>query len=155
SSTCWSAIRSRDGIPRRSLKISRAHLIACVYLRRKTEGPTFEEGYGHKAHTAQKHSAFFCIPFSEVPAMYQRIFKVGFRLACVLSLAALGTAAGGDARLADAAMRLDRDAVRSLLQQKADVNGGQPDGTTALHWAVRQDDLETAQTLIRAGAKAD
>ena len=28
----------------------------------------------------------------------------------------------------------------------------QVDGTTALHWAVRSDDLETADLLIRAGA---
>ena len=45
-----------------------------------------------------------------------------------------------------------REAVRSLLKQKVDVNAPQPDGTTALHWAVRQDDLETADLLIRAGA---
>jgi len=62
-------------------------------------------------------------------------------------------AAGGDTRLADAAMRSDRESVRTLLQQKADVNATQPDGTTALHWAVRQNDLETVQLLIRSGAK--
>jgi uncharacterized protein len=77
-------------------------------------------------------------------------------LACVLmSAASLGAAAGGDVRLADAVMRADRETVRSLLQQKIDVNAAQPDGTTALHWAVRRDDLETAQLLIRAGAKVD
>jgi ankyrin repeat protein len=42
--------------------------------------------------------------------------------------------------------------VRSLLQRKANVNAPQSDGTTALHWAVRADDLETAELLIRAGA---
>jgi len=57
-----------------------------------------------------------------------------------------------DSRLADAAMVPDREAVRSLLTQKVDVNASQSDGTTALHWAVRQDDLETADLLIRAGA---
>jgi ankyrin repeat protein len=35
------------------------------------------------------------------------------------------------------------------------VNSAQPDGTTALHWVVQHDDLETAQLLIRAGAKVD
>ncbi len=64
-------------------------------------------------------------------------------------------AAPGDARLADAVMRSDRDTVRTLLQQKADVNATQVDGMTALHWAARQNDLETAQTLIKAGAKVD
>src|SRR6266699_62921 len=86
--------------------------------------------------------------------MYRKSFNVGLWIAGVLSAVTLSTAAG-DARLADAAMRADRDAVRSLLQQKVDVNAGQADGTTALHWAVRQDDLETAQMLIRAGAKVD
>src|SRR5205807_3578904 len=52
----------------------------------------------------------------------------------------------------DAAMRGNRDAVRSLLEKKSDVNARQTDGTTALHWAVRSDDLETADVLIRAGA---
>jgi ankyrin repeat protein len=54
--------------------------------------------------------------------------------------------------LADAAMNRNKTAVRSLLQKKADVNAPQVDGTTALHWAVRADDLETADLLIRAGA---
>src|SRR5262245_45509644 len=60
------------------------------------------------------------------------------------------TAAGSD--LADAAMNRNKDAVRSLLLKKADVNATQVDGTTALHWAVRADDLELADLLIRAGA---
>ena len=42
--------------------------------------------------------------------------------------------------------------MRALIQQKADVNAPQVDGTTALHWAVQADDLETADLLIRAGA---
>jgi ankyrin repeat protein len=59
-----------------------------------------------------------------------------------------------DARLADATKKGDRAAVRSLLQQKVDVNSSATDGTTALHWAVRGNDLETADLLIRAGANA-
>ncbi|HEY2382854.1 MAG TPA: ankyrin repeat domain-containing protein [Terriglobia bacterium] len=66
-----------------------------------------------------------------------------------------GFAAGGDARLADAVMKSDRSTVRSLLQQKIDVNAAQADGMTALHWAVRSDDADLAQLLIRSGAKAD
>lgn len=62
------------------------------------------------------------------------------------------TSLQADSRLADAAMAPNPEAVRSLLKQKVDVNAPQPDGTTALHWAVRQDDLETADLLIRAGA---
>src|SRR5262245_17738694 len=51
-------------------------------------------------------------------------------------------------------MRRDTAAVRTLLRYNADVNAAQPDGTTALHWAVRWDDLDTASNLIRAGARA-
>src|SRR5688572_25819451 len=87
--------------------------------------------------------------------MYKKRFGVGLWAGVLLLTVSLTAAAAGDARLADAAMRADRTAVRSLLQQKVDVNSGQPDGTTALHWAVRQNDLETAQLLIRAGAKVD
>jgi ankyrin repeat protein len=54
--------------------------------------------------------------------------------------------------LADAAMKGDRQAIRSMLARNANVNAAQPDGTTALHWAVRADDLELAGLLIRAGA---
>jgi ankyrin repeat protein len=73
----------------------------------------------------------------------------------LLAAISLNAVAAGDARLADAAMRADREAIRSLLQQKVDVNAPQPDGTTALHWAVRRNDVETARMLIRAGAKVD
>ena len=34
----------------------------------------------------------------------------------------------------------------------ADARVADPDGTTALHWAARHDDLATAQALIKAGA---
>src|SRR5256712_9399055 len=56
------------------------------------------------------------------------------------------------ADLADAVMKGNRAAVRSLLQKKADVNAAQSDGATALHWAARLDDLETADLLIHSGA---
>src|SRR5947209_3189345 len=61
-------------------------------------------------------------------------------------------AAGSNALLADAAEKMDRARVRSLLQQRVDVNARQVDGMTALHWATYHDDLETAQLLTRAGA---
>jgi len=57
--------------------------------------------------------------------------------------------------LADAVMRQDPNAIRTLLQQKTDVNAAQADGMTALHWAIRHNDLETARMLLRAGAKPD
>src|SRR6187401_535891 len=74
-----------------------------------------------------------------------------FSLIVILMSALPVLAAGSD--VADAAMRGKKDALRSLIQQKADVNLPQIDGTTALMWAVRQDDLESADLLLKAGAK--
>lgn len=42
--------------------------------------------------------------------------------------------------------------VRTLLQQHADVNAKDPDGTTALHWAVQRDDVQVVGLLITGGA---
>jgi uncharacterized protein len=56
------------------------------------------------------------------------------------------------ANLSDVAMNSDKQALRSLLERKADVNAAQADGMTALHWAVRLGDIETAKLLIHAGA---
>ena len=56
------------------------------------------------------------------------------------------------AAVADAAMQGNRDAVRSLLKQAADVNAAQGDGMTALHWAAMKDDADLVQTLLFAGA---
>ena len=57
--------------------------------------------------------------------------------------------------LADAVRRGDTDAVRRLIAAKADVNEPQGDGTTALHWAAYNDDVEAAEVLIRAGARVE
>ncbi len=69
-----------------------------------------------------------------------------------LCLSALLTAATGTSPVADAAMQGDRDAVRALLKQAADVNAAQGDGMTALHWAAMKNDRDLAQTLLYAGA---
>jgi len=81
--------------------------------------------------------------------MYMRRM-LGCCVAVLLPAAGLLGAPASD--LADAAMKGNKEAVRSLLQRKADVNAPQIDGTTALDWAVRADDLEMAELLIRAGA---
>ncbi len=65
-----------------------------------------------------------------------------------------GTAGEADVRLAEAAMQRDVAAVRALIEQKVDVNAPGKDGTPALHWVVRVDDLETVKLLFRAGANA-
>jgi len=57
--------------------------------------------------------------------------------------------------LADAAEQGNKALIRTLLDARADVNAAQVDGTTALHWAVYRDDLETAGLLVRAGARVN
>jgi len=79
----------------------------------------------------------------------RRVIGVCGVLALLLSTQSF---AASSSDLADAAMSRNKDVVRSLLQKKVDVNAPQVDGTTALHWAVRADDVETADLLIRAGA---
>src|SRR6478735_114236 len=68
----------------------------------------------------------------------------------LLALPSLAIAAGPDA--ADAAERRDAASLRALLGRKVDVNTPQPDGTTALHWAVHWNDVESTRLLLRAGA---
>jgi uncharacterized protein len=68
-----------------------------------------------------------------------------------LALSALPHAAA-PASLVDAAMQGNKDAVRTLLKQGADVNTTQGDGMTALHWAAQKGDVDLAKTLLYAGA---
>jgi ankyrin repeat protein len=70
-----------------------------------------------------------------------------------LLFASAGMAA--DPRLVDAAKSGDKEAVRSLLKQRVDVNAPQADGATALSWAAYQDDLEAVDLLIAAGANVN
>src|ERR1041385_4065620 len=70
-----------------------------------------------------------------------------------IALTAILHAAAG-APVADAAMDGDRDAVKTLLKQAADVNAAQGDGMTALHWAAVKNDADLARTLLYAGANA-
>src|SRR5829696_5555875 len=68
-------------------------------------------------------------------------------------LATMGVGAA-TSDVADAVQRGDAAALGKLLTQKADVNAPQPDGATALHWAVYRDDLATVDRLLKAGANA-
>ena len=65
---------------------------------------------------------------------------------------ALPDPAAADQRLVQAAARADIAAVRVLLRERAEVNGTDADGSTALHHAVRADDLAMTDELIKAGA---
>ena len=80
--------------------------------------------------------------------------KIARRYVGVMGLAVFGLAAGAAAQtVADAAKSADWGTVRVLLEQGADVNTPQGDGTTVLHWASYWDDGDSADLLIRAGAK--
>ena len=60
-----------------------------------------------------------------------------------------------DGPLVDAARLGDVEAVKSLLEQGADVNGALGDGMTALHWAAERGHAGVAEVLISAGAGVD
>jgi ankyrin repeat protein len=59
---------------------------------------------------------------------------------------------GAELRLPEAAKQQNLIALGKLLNQKADPNAAEVDGTTALHWAAQKDDLEVAGLLIKFGA---
>lgn len=60
--------------------------------------------------------------------------------------------AGEGRELLEAAKRGDLPAVRTLVNQGANVNTTQGDGATALHWAAHWDNAEMANILVAAGA---
>lgn len=73
-------------------------------------------------------------------------------LMTALCMTALLSAAPSNSPVADAAKRGDRDGVRALLQQGADVSAAHGDGMTALHWAAERGDAELTEMLVYAGA---
>jgi len=79
----------------------------------------------------------------------KRRFVSSAAIACGLS--ALLTAASSSP-VADAAMKGDREALRALLKQGADVSGAQGDGMSALHYAAERGDVEMTEMLVYAGA---
>ena len=80
---------------------------------------------------------------------------VKLSIACQVFVLSIVSVSAVPATLFDAIKTGDKQAVLSLLNQHVDVNVRQPDGATALHWAVHRDDLETTQLLIAAGANVN
>ena len=73
------------------------------------------------------------------------------RVLICLTVAALAISASKDLRLVEAVKNRDARAVRTLAG-KVDVNATQPDGATALAWAVHLGDRNTVELLLKAGA---
>ena len=82
--------------------------------------------------------------------MLERSARAGWLIASILVIS-IGAAGAVPVRLIDAVKAADKEAIRTLLQQRVDVNAAEPDGTTALHWTARTNDLQAAEMLIRAG----
>ena len=77
--------------------------------------------------------------------------------ACVIALLCGGVlqAATPLPEVVAAAKSADEAAVTALLRKHANARSAEPDGTTALHWAVRAGNMSMAQLLLHAGADAN
>ncbi len=84
-----------------------------------------------------------------------RLGTCAFTLLTALLVATGVFANPADPHLIDAVRAQDHEAVQTLLRQEVDVNGAQPDGATALHWAAYLDALPIAELLIGSGADVD
>jgi ankyrin repeat protein len=82
-----------------------------------------------------------------------------FRRTAIIGLALMLSAPllaqNKDLRVLDAVKRRDQKTFYSLLKSKADVNATQPDGATALAWAVHLGLRPMAEALLDAGARAN
>jgi uncharacterized protein len=65
------------------------------------------------------------------------------------------SAASKDFRLLEAVKRRDHKAFSALIRAKADINAAQPDGATALAWAIHLGERSMAETLLGAGAEVN
>lgn len=77
----------------------------------------------------------------------------------MLSLAAgavllWSSASSGEEALVDLVRAQKRDAAVALLEQRVDANKPMADGTTPLHWAAHNGDVELVKRLLKAGASA-
>jgi uncharacterized protein len=78
-----------------------------------------------------------------------------FSSALVLTLAGASAIAAGPADLIDAVQSRNSAVAIKLIDQKVNVNSTTADGTTALHWAVHNADVDMVDRLLRAGANVN
>ncbi len=83
---------------------------------------------------------------------FHRKFPGGCGRLAAVALSLACAAAAADLRLIQATKNNDLEGVRTLINQKADVNASQGDGATALHWAARVDNAAMVDLLLRSGA---
>lgn len=75
-------------------------------------------------------------------------------LLAALACAPLFAGVSSDVSLVDLAKADNRLAAIAMIDEHANVNASTPDGTTALHWAAHNGDVELVDRLLRAGADA-
>ena len=102
-----------------------------------------------------------CVALRRAKRRVRRPAPMGALLVAVVLLAGSAGVRGQSdpapaaAPLIAAARAADPAVVRRLLAGPVDVDERQPDGATALHWAVHRESLEMAGLLLDAGADGD
>src|SRR4029450_7415361 len=112
------------------------------------------QGWARRQHRPSRSEDGLSDLTEGVTMRIQAKYLQGAAVALLLGVAAPALSAPSivDTRLVTAAESQDKTAIQSLLQNGAYVGGTQPDGTTALHWAVHWGDLESAELLMLFGA---
>ena len=80
--------------------------------------------------------------------------RAGVCVVAICAAAGLGAAGSSGTLLIEAVKAGDDAAVTAQLKRPDAVKAAEEDGTTALHWAVRNDNVAVAGRLLRAGADA-
>ena len=81
-----------------------------------------------------------------------RVFLLAMLLVWAIPLAGQQRRPAADLRLIEAVRSQDHARAAALIKQGVDPNAAQPDGATALHWAVHWEDLALVDSLLAARA---
>ncbi|MBT6143711.1 hypothetical protein HOH51_04355, partial [bacterium] len=83
----------------------------------------------------------------------KHILEFALLSSLLLPLSSVFSQDGSEAQLLDLVSAGETEAALELIGRNTDVNQSQPDGTTALHWAVYYADEALVRQLIRRGAE--